>query len=167
MIENEFVIKFEIKYAKYKSLLYRIAYPYLKCQQDCEDILQETFIKLLYYSPPFESEEHEKRWLIRTTINLCKNRLKLFWNRKKVSFSEIDSIVAEESDKQILFEVLNLPDKYKSVIYLHYYEGYKCNEISDILKIGESTVKMRLKRAKEMLRFKIEERDWYSSIPIH
>jgi RNA polymerase sigma-70 factor (ECF subfamily) len=73
------------KYSTYKSMLLKIAFSYLGNKHDCEDILQEAFIKLCYHAPEFETEEDEKRWIIRITINLCKNQIKSYWNKKKVT----------------------------------------------------------------------------------
>ena len=157
MNEGEYGLLFDEKYLKYKNMLFRIAIPFMKSHHECEDILQEVFIKLLYFSPKFEDDEHEKRWLIRITVNLCKNKLKLFWNRNKVSLEELEAIEVEDNSKQVLLEIMGLPDKYKTVIYLYYFEGYKCTEISEILKVSESAVKMRLKRAKELLRILMDD----------
>mgnify|MGYP000126448429 FL=1 len=66
------------KYERYKNMLFNIAYSYLGNKHDCEDVLQEAFIKLCYYAPEFETEENEKRWIIRITINLCKNHVKSY-----------------------------------------------------------------------------------------
>jgi RNA polymerase sigma factor (sigma-70 family) len=153
-ITTEWVIE---KYDLYKTLLFRIAYSYLGNKHDCEDILQESFIKLYYNSPNFSTEEDEKRWMIRITINLCKNQLKNFWNKKKVSIEDIGEYSYEPEEVNILNDLLNLPDKYKSVIHLYYFEGYKISEIKEILKLSESAVKMRLKRGRELLKIELED----------
>lgn len=89
---------FEITYEKYKNLLFRIAFTSLKNFEDVEDILQEVFIKRVYHAPGFENEEHEKRWLIRVTVNLCKNHVKTFWYRNKSSLEEIEEVNKWELD---------------------------------------------------------------------
>lgn len=149
--------EFEIKYFKYKGLLFRIAFTYVKNKEDSEDILQEVFYKLLYKAPVFENEEHEKRWLIRVTVNMCKNHLRLFWNKNKTEITDIDGWGMTKEETGILEEVLLLPEKIKAVIYLHYFEGYRCNEIAEILDVKESAVKMRLKKGRDLLRIELEK----------
>lgn len=147
--------EFETKYYKYKDLLFRIAFTYVKNSEDSEDILQEVFCKPLYSSPKFQSDEHEKRWLIRITVNMCKNHLTTYWNRNKTDLENIEAFEMTTDEARILDEVLSLPNKIKMVVYLHYFEGYKCREIADILKIRESAVKMRLKKGRELLKLQL------------
>jgi len=153
-ISEELVIK---KYNKYKNMLFNIAYSYVGNKHDCEDILQEAFIKLCYHAPDFESEENEKRWIIRITINLCKNHLGKYWNRKKVPIEELDEVFYQENVRNVMSDIVRLPMKYKSCILLYYIAGYKISEISDILHISESAVKMRLKRGRDLLKIEMED----------
>lgn len=148
---------FESKYERYKDTLFRIAFTYLKNIEDCEDVIQEVFIKYLSNPPRFDNEEHEKRWLIRVTVNKCKNHLDLFWNKNRVHADSLETFGISCGEERVLDEVLMLPYKYKAVIYLHYIEGYKVNEIAQILKISSSAVKMRLKKGRELLRVEYEE----------
>ena len=135
-------------YERYKNLLYRIAYTYVKNNEDVEDLLQEVFIKRMYKAPEFESQEHEKRWMIRLTVNLAKNHVKSFWHRNRTTMEEI----LNEEEKEVFSEVMSLPEKQRISIYLHYFEGYTCKEIAEILKSKESTIKNRLKKGREILR---------------
>ena len=155
--------QFEEKYYKYKDLLFRIIFTYVKNPNDAEDILQEVFTKLYCSNKAFETDEHEKRWLIRISINLSKNHLKLFWNKKRDIFNHEDlpgeSFSSEYND--LLQMVLNLPDKCKVPMYLHYYEGYSCKQIGEILGCKESAIKMRLKRGRELLKMNLEEDKQY------
>ena len=151
---------FELIYEKYKNLLFRIAFTVVKNCEDAEDILQEVFVKRVYQAPNFESEEHEKRWLIRVTVNLCKNHVKSFWYRNKTHLEEIESAEhwnLDSEEKLLLQEIMLLPEKNRVAIYLHYFEGYTCKEIAQMLGSRESTVKMRLKKARELLKLKMEE----------
>lgn len=145
------------KYDSYKTMLFRIAFSYLGNKQDCEDILQEAFIKLCYQAPDFPSEEDRKRWIIRITVNLCKNHLKNFWSRKKVNIEELEEFAYEPEEKEVILDMIRLPEKYKTVIHLYYFAGYKITDITDILKLSESAVKMRLKRGRELLRIELED----------
>ncbi len=152
--------EFERKYHLYKDLLYRISFTYVKNQADAEDLLQEVFLKLLYQAPVFESDEYEKRWLIRVTVNMAKNFVKSIWVRQRDSLEEGEIAIpwSMDSDKQeLLNEVLDLPDKCKAVMYLHYYEGYTCKEISKMLGLTESAVKMRLKKGRSLLKINLLE----------
>lgn len=143
-------------YYQYKDLLYRIAFTYVKNQADAEDVLQETFLKYFNKAPVFENNEHEKRWLIRVTINLCKNHLLSFWQRNRCEMSDQFYTELDEDEMLLIQEVMKLPAKQRGIIYLHYYEGYSCKEISKIMGIGESAVKMRLKKGREILQKSME-----------
>lgn len=149
-------------YEKYKNLLFRISFTYLKNSEDTEDILQEAFIKRVYNAPVFENEEHEKRWLINVTVNLCKNHVKSFWHRNKTDVEDLTELAEatqwnlSSKEKNVFSEVMQLPNKQKIAIYLHYYEGYTCKEIAEMLGSRESTVKMRLKKGRELLKENME-----------
>ena len=154
VLAEELVVE---KNNKYKNMLFNIAYSYLGNKDDCEDILQEAFIKLCYHAPDFETDENEKRWIIRITINLCKNHVKSYWNKKKASIEDLDDYFYQEDEKKIMLDVINLPAKYKACILLYYIAGYKISEIADILNISESAVKMRLKRGRDLLKIEMED----------
>ncbi|MCM1181683.1 MAG: RNA polymerase sigma factor [Clostridium sp.] len=155
--------EFNVVYERYKNLLYRIAYTYLKNSDDVEDLLQEVFVKRLCNAPSFETEEHETRWMIRVTVNLAKNTVKSYWHRNRVNMDDLPEVPEvlqwqwDETDKSVYSEVMALPDKQRIVIYLHYYEEYTCKEIANILNCKESTVKMRLKKGRDLLRLKLSK----------
>lgn len=149
---NEWILE---KYDLHKTMLFRIAFSYLGNKHDSEDILQEIFIKLFYSAPDFASDEDEKRWLVRVTINQCKDHLKSFWNRNRISLEDIEEFATTPEDHEDLLEILKLHPKYKIVIHLHYFEGYRISEIAKILRISESSVKMRLKRGRELLKLEM------------
>lgn len=152
--------EFETIYHRYKQLLFRIAYSYVKNTEDAEDLVQETFVKRLYKAPDFLSEEHEKRWMIRIIVNLSKNHVQSFWHRNRASAEEVPEQADWRLNRQetdLLHEVLELPDKCKAPIYLHYYEGYTCKEIAEILGCKESAIKMRLKKGRELLKIELLE----------
>lgn len=144
--------EFEKKYARQKDMVFRIAFTYMKNQQESEDIMQEVFLKLYTAEQSFDSGEHEKRWLIRVTVNLCKNHLKSFWHSHRGELKEWQPAAENLETQEVIKEVLRLPEKYKIVIYLFYVEGYKVREIGEILNEKESTIKMRLKKGRELLR---------------
>ena len=141
---------------KHGDRVFRTAFMYLKNYQDAEDVLQMTFEKYLIAKPLFKNDEHEKAWLIRVTINLCKDKLRFYKQHPHINIETIKTTYPEDSiDNQILAILLELPSKYKEVLLLYYVEGYKCFEISKILKITESTVKKRLERGRKLLKKKL------------
>lgn len=141
---------------KYSDTVYRIALTRCESVENAEDVYQEVFVKYFQTNPKFNNEEHEKAWFIRVTINLSKNNVRLFWNK---NVSELDeNIIFESKEENDVFNVVNtLPQNYKTVIYLSYYEGYKVKEIADFMKVKEGTVKTWLFRAREILRKKLVE----------
>lgn len=140
---------------KYANMVYRIALTRTSTVENAEDIFQEVFLKYSEKEPKFQNEEHEKAWFIRVTINLSKNYKNSAWNKRTVTLDE--NIVFENKQENKTFSaVCELPDNYKTVIYLLYYEGYKVKEIAQILKIKEGTIKTWLYRAREILKEKLE-----------
>ena len=140
---------------KYSDMVYRIALTRTGCIENAEDIFQDVFIKFSEKKPKFENEEHEKAWFIRVTINMTKNMNNYSWNKKIVTLDE--SITFETKEENEVFSVVcQLPQNYKTVIYLSYYEGYKVKEIASLMKTREGTVKTWLFRAREILREKLE-----------
>lgn len=141
---------------KYSDMVYRLAISRTRNKADAEDVFQEVFFRLAKKMPEFESEEHTKAWLIRVTINCSNNIFNSSWFKNTVNLE--DEIKFEEKEEHdIYYAVMNLPLKYRTIIYLFYYEEYKVKEISKLLKINESTVKTRLSRAREKLKNKIGE----------
>ncbi|MBR5438522.1 MAG: sigma-70 family RNA polymerase sigma factor, partial [Clostridia bacterium] len=122
---------------KYSSSMLKAAYSLLKSTSDAEDAVQEAFVKLLTKAPEFESEEHQKAWLLRVTINISKNMLKSA-KRKNLPLTE-DIIYREKSD-EVLPYVLSLEEKYRTIIHLYYYESYSIKEIADIMSLPAATV---------------------------
>ena len=142
-------------FEKYAGTVYRVAYVYLKNKQDAEDIFQDVFLKLFEKTPNFESDEHQKAWLIRTTTNACKNHLRSAWFRKSVPSDNIIIADTKDDTNSIIEEVLALPAKYANVIYLHYFEGYKTEEIAKMLGESSATVRTRMRRGRERLKVEL------------
>ncbi|WP_294578121.1 RNA polymerase sigma factor [uncultured Thomasclavelia sp.] len=139
---------------QYGDTVRRICLLYLKNEADSEDIFQTVFLKYVTSTTKFDSSEHEKAWIIRVTINNCKDLLKKFFRRKTVSLDDLIEKPRSLSDdhREVIEAVLSLPQKYRDVIYLHYYEGYTAPEISQILGKNVNTVYTLLTRSKKMLR---------------
>ncbi len=142
---------------KYADTIRRICMVHLKNYDDTEDIFQTVFLKYVTSTVSFESEEHEKAWFIRVTINACKDWLKSFFVSRTVPLDELVEQPAEmdADSREILREVLSLPAKYRDVVYLHYYEGYTAPQIGRILGKNVNTVYTLLNRSRQMLRVKV------------
>ncbi len=152
--------KFETAYTRYADALYRIALSHMTRREDAEDVVQDVFIKYIQTSPEFSDEDHERAWLIRVTVNRCRDLLRRRSIRRYVGFDEIEEIPADEEPYEgsgVIAAVGKLPDKYKSVVVLHYLEGYSVEKCASYLGLTESAVKMRLSRAREMLKKTIEK----------
>lgn len=151
--------EFESCYNRYFDFVYRLSFTYVKNPADAEDVAQETFVRLYRQEGEFASEEHVRRWLLRVAINLSKDHLRSRWNQKRQEFDENmpeEVFGWQEDQKEIWQEVAALPEKYRLVLYLYYYEGYGVREIGQILRCSTSAVKMRLKRGREKLRESLE-----------
>ena len=140
-------------YERHKDMIYRICFAYMKNVMDTEDVIQDTFVSLIKAGAVFENAEHEKAWIIRTATNLCKNALRHWWRRRE-SLKDYEALQAND-----VFEiddtfnaVMALPDKYKTAVYLYYYEGYDSVEISKLLQKPQSTIRYYLSQARKILR---------------
>ena len=138
---------------RYADTVRRICMVHLKNYSDTEDIFQTVFLKYVLYPEPFESEEHEKAWIIRVTVNACKDLLKSFFRSRTTSLEALKetAMVPDLEHSELLDAVLGLPEKYKNVVYLYYYEEYSAAEISQILKKNVNTVYTLLTRARHLL----------------
>ena len=130
---------------KFGNMIYRLGILYLKNEQDTQDMFQEVFLRLFEKQPVFESEEHEKAWLITVASNYCKT----------VPLDQLTGAIQDETDVETITVLLELPIKYRQVLYLHYYEGYSTEEIANLLHIKPATVRTQLKRGRELLKTKL------------
>lgn len=140
--------------AAYADMVRRICFVHLKNRHDTEDVFQNVYMKYLLHESPFESAEHERAWFARVTINACTDWLRYFSRRKWVPLEVVDEERASLDDAStgLLETVLKLPEKYRNVIYLYYYEEYSAVEIAKILGKKENTIYTWLSRAKDILR---------------
>ncbi len=139
---------------KYKDTVFRIALSYLGNTYDADDIVQDVFMKLYITNKQFASDDHARYWLIRVTINTCKNLLKSSWKTRNITLEDISVTTAfEQKEQEDLYEaVMGLPEKYRTVLYLYYYEDFSVKEIAKMLKIKVSAVTTRLSRARDQLK---------------
>lgn len=139
---------------EYSDMVYRIALTNTNQKFDAEDIFQEVFLAFCKSSVQFESEEHIKYWLIRVTVNFCKKHHRSAWQKKTVlsdAAGELYQCMTEE-EFTIYDAVCRLPEKYRTVIQLFYFEDMTVDEISRILHRNNATVKSQLSRARSKLR---------------
>lgn len=142
---------------QYGDTVRRICMIHLKNYHDAEDIFQTVFLKYVLGSVVFENDEHKKAWFIRVTINACKDLLKSFFHSRTVPLDELlsqsEELTPDNSD--VLEAVLSLPEKYRDVVYLYYYEEYSAVEISRILRKKTNTIYTLLTRSKRLLKEKL------------
>ncbi len=147
--------------ALYQDSLFAVAFNLCKNAQDAEDVVQDTFIRYYTLKKEFDSKEHIRAWLIRVAINRAKNVSRTFWRRNRISLQDyMETLTFETEESENLFEtVMKLPEKYRIVIHLFYYEDYSVGEIAGILNLSESNVKVRLSRGRTLLRDALKE-EW-------
>lgn len=140
---------------QYADCILRISYTWFNNMHDAQDICQTVLIKVLEQNQLFDDAKQERAWIIRITINTCKNLKKSAWFRRIVSFEEVETLAVEEpeiEEDSMLKLVQKLPLKYRQVIYLYYYEGYEVKEIASILNITPALVSTHLARGKGKLK---------------
>ena len=146
---------------KYQECVFRAAFSICRNQEDAEDIVQETFLRYIEGNCEYENEQHIKAWLIRTAVNRSKNVVQSFWHRKREAFGDYMQEIPfqEPADRELVETVLSLPEKYRIILYLYYYEDYPVSEISEILHLSANSVKSRLYRGRQLLKTKLGE-EW-------
>ena len=145
----------------YQDNLFRIAFSICQNREDAEDVVQETFLRYHSGAVDFNDEMHIRAWLIRVAINKAKNCNHTFWRKNKLSLEDyMETLTFETPESENLFEtVMKLPEKYRIVIHLFYYEDYAIREIAGILHLSESNVKVRLSRGRVLLKQSLKE-EW-------
>ena len=138
----------------YYNMVYRLAFARTGRREDAEEITQEVFLRFLRKAPEFDSEEHRKAWLLRVTVNCCNSALRSFWHRQvgelteEIPFEDFE----EKEDLQLYRELQKLPERYRQVIHLFYYEELTVAEIGKLLHRKEATIRTQLTRARAMLK---------------
>lgn len=149
----------EAVYKAYADMLYRVAVAELRSESDAQDAVQDVFIKYITNTPSFKSDEHQRAWFLRVTVNCCHDYLR----KRKVRQEHLEktALTADSASNKAqleLFETLScIPEKYKSTVILHCLEGLSLQEVAEVLGVSLSAAKMRLSRARELLRK--EEKD--------
>lgn len=143
--------------SRYQKSLFAAVYSMCRNAEDANDIVQETFIQYFTSGTEFTDERHIHAWLLRVAINKTKNLFRSSWNRKVTLTDELRGGETQKREEDDLLEkVMALPEKYRVVIHLFYYEGFSVKEMAEILEITEGNVKMRLSRGRSMLKKVLE-----------
>lgn len=151
-------IEFENIVHQYANMIFRIAFGYLKCIEDANDVVQDVLIQLYVSDKDFESQEHIRNWIIRVTINKCKKIFKAPWKNRESLDAYGNDLFYEQPDYLDLYAaVMKLDKKYRLPLILFYCDGYSTREIAEFLNIPEKTVSTRLHRGKEKLRDYLKE----------
>lgn len=145
-------------FLRYGNMLYRIAVVMLGSSHDAEDVVQDTLIRYMEHRKAFCDQTHEKAWLVRVTVNLCKNRLLFAGRHPQVELSELTGCHMEQKDRPLMECLMKVPQTYRAVLLLYYVMGYSIRETAQILCITESAVKKRLERGRKKFR-EIMERE--------
>lgn len=144
--------------ARYQDTVWRLALHMLGSPQDADDAAQEVFLRLYLEEKPFEGPDHLRRWLLRVTVNHCRDLLRSPWRRRRVSLADMPEVpVFDKPEQGALYEtVLALPEKYRTVLGLFYYEDLPVKEIAELLGVGVTTVTTRLSRGRKLLAKELE-----------
>ena len=145
----------------YKNNIYAAAFNICKSAADAEDVVQDTFLQYYMTKKEFDDEKHIRYWILRVAINKAKNIQSSFRRKNEMSLEDyVETLTFETPESRELFEeVMKLPEKYRVVIHLFYYEDYSIKEIAKILRVTESSVKVRLSRGRAKLKDALKE-DW-------
>lgn len=142
---------------EYGSVLFKICMVLLCNDQDAQDAVQETFCRYMEHSKVFHDKEHEKAWLIKVAVNICRDMHRRRMRHPTVNLDDISEYLPVPEQSEVLLELMNLPGKLKTVIYLHYIEGYKTTEIAEMMGITTNAVRKRMQRGREQLRLSLAE----------
>lgn len=145
---------FEEVMKKYSDLIYRVAYINVRVKADADDVFQEVWCRYFQKNKTFESEQHRRNWLINVTLKCCKKIYSTSWYKKTLLLEDFPVLKEEmpERDYEVYCAVMSLSEKYRTPIYLYYYEGFSADEISEMTHIKPSTVRSQLKRGREKLK---------------
>lgn len=139
-------------YARQADTVWRVCWSFMQNPDDTDDMVQETFVRLMTHAPDFDSEKHERAWLIVTASNLCKDALKSRERKHDSLEDHMELAVNGPEPDSMVSLIMGLKDSYKTIVYLYYYEGYHMKEIAELLCISEAKVKTTLHRARKKLK---------------
>ena len=143
---------------RYLDMVYRLALNCLRSPADAEDAAQTAMLRLWQRQEPFADDGHLRHWLVRVTLNVCRDAARSPWRRRMVPLDSCREPAFDREEYRALYEaVMALPEKYRLPLYLFYYEGYSAPEIGELLGLKPSTVQTRLARARAKLKTLLTE----------
>ncbi|MBQ4153827.1 MAG: RNA polymerase sigma factor [Clostridia bacterium] len=157
--KTEYLFNAAKAFESYSDMVYRLAFVRLCNTSDAEDVLSDVFLRLIKNSKKIKSEEHLKAWLIRATINCSYSVLSSAYRRHRADFEELSKQKAATTEESVLPLVLELPQRFKTVVYMYYYEGYSVEDIAKLCSLPQGTVKSRLSRARQQLKLQLKGED--------
>ena len=147
----------EMIYTRYADMLFRLAYTHLSSQSDAEDAVSDVFVRYMQNAPDFQDQEHEKAWFVRVLINRCNDLYRKKTVRAYTPLEEVTHVEHVDGESsEVLTAVQQLPEKYRTAVLLHYFEGFSVNEIAKIQNTSAASVKMRLMRSRNLLKAHLE-----------
>lgn len=149
----------EDAFGRYGDRVFSAAFSILRNREDADDAVQDTFLKYYTQNMEYIDETHLKAWLLRVGINRARDLSGAFWRRNRVSWEDYMNTLpfAQPEDRNLFEAVMRLPEKYRIVIHLHYYEEYSIQEISATLRVSQGTVKSQLSRGRKLLKSMLTE----------
>lgn len=150
-------------YDRHGNMVYQICLMLLKNVPDAEDAAQNVFRKVMEYQKPFRDPEHERAWLIVTTRNECRNQLKHWWRSRREGPEALERLSCpppDEAGADLRKLIWELPEKYRLVLYLHYYQGYSTQEIGEMLEQQPATIRSWLSRGRKKLKLRLEAEEY-------
>lgn len=154
--KNDKEFDFDRFYEHHWKYVYRLCYTYMKNAEDAEDCTEDVFVKVLNGEFTFTDETHERKWLAVTAANYCKDKLKSARHTKTDYLDDVPEPAAEDADNtdksEVMAAVTTLPEKYKEIVWLYYYDGYQTDEIAKMLHAPPSTIRNRLADARKRLK---------------
>ena len=142
---------------EYSNMLFKICLVIVGNEWDAQDVIQDVFCRYIEYAPTFRDSEHEKAWLIKVAVNRCRDIHRFRLRHPQADLEEISAYCELPEQSEVLLALMRLPESLKSVIYLHYIEGYKTTEIVKILGISLNAVKKRLERGRKALKLTLSD----------
>ncbi|MDO4315571.1 MAG: RNA polymerase sigma factor [Oscillospiraceae bacterium] len=142
--------------SRYGPMVYRLACAMLRSRHDADDVFQEVFLRYHRAAPAFASEEHRKAWLLKVTANCAKSLRASPWRQRAVPLEDVYACT-DPAESAVDSAMAQLPGKYRAVVHLYYYEGYRTEEIAQILGRSPSTVRAQLTRARQKLKELLKE----------
>lgn len=146
-------------FQKYGDRVFSAAFSICRCREDADDVVQDTFLKYYLQNRDYIDDTHLKAWLLRVAVNQAKDISRTFWRKNRVSWEEyMDELeFAQPEDRSLFQAVMRLPERYRAVIHLFYYEEYSVQEIASILGRSQGTVKSQLSRGRQLLKTMLTE----------